>query len=137
MPEPLALTFTTAPTDPRDRLDKLVVALLTRAGHPTTRATIQRWIDHGRVLVDGAPAKPSASLRTDVIRGFGEAASVPNRCLPWNRLPRLAKVKSNSRKVRSDGGSSTMSFDSSRSSAIRLAPTASFAVGRLERRLTT
>lgn len=56
------LTFQAAPTDPRDRLDKLVVAHLTRAGTPATRAAVQRWIDNGRVTVDGRPARPSSTV---------------------------------------------------------------------------
>jgi 23S rRNA pseudouridine1911/1915/1917 synthase len=47
---------------PRDRLDKLVVRLLADAGVVASRATVQRWIDHGRVLVDGAPLRASASV---------------------------------------------------------------------------
>lgn len=50
------------PADPRDRLDKLVVYLLARAGRVESRAAVQRWIEHGSVLVDGAPARASASV---------------------------------------------------------------------------
>ena len=49
--------------DPRERLDKLVVALLARAGHAESRAMAQRWIEHGRVRVDGAVARASMSVR--------------------------------------------------------------------------
>ncbi|UQA58251.1 RluA family pseudouridine synthase [Polyangium aurulentum] len=49
-------------TDPRDRLDKLVVRLLERAGQPASRASVQRWIEHGRVLVDGRTARASMSV---------------------------------------------------------------------------
>ena len=55
-------TFLVAPTDPRDRLDKLVVALLSRAGHPASRGAVQRWIEHGKVLVDGSPLRASAEV---------------------------------------------------------------------------
>jgi 23S rRNA pseudouridine1911/1915/1917 synthase len=40
----------------------LVVRLLTRAGRVESRAAVQRWIDHGRVLVDGRPARASAAV---------------------------------------------------------------------------
>lgn len=60
-PEGLLL-FLASPGDPRDRLDKLVVALLARAGRTESRAAVQRWIDHGRVLVDGRPARASAAV---------------------------------------------------------------------------
>ncbi|AUX24846.1 pseudouridine synthase [Sorangium cellulosum] len=49
--------------DPRDRLDKLVVHLLERAGRATSRAAVQRWIAAGRVLVDGEPARASIAVR--------------------------------------------------------------------------
>jgi 23S rRNA pseudouridine1911/1915/1917 synthase len=57
-----AMVFEAAPTDPRDRLDKLVVKLLERAGQPASRAEVQRWIEHGRVLVDGAPGRVAAKV---------------------------------------------------------------------------
>jgi 23S rRNA pseudouridine1911/1915/1917 synthase len=60
--EPPALSFLAAPGDPRDRLDRLVVALLARSGRAESRATVQRWIDHGKVLVDGRPARASAAI---------------------------------------------------------------------------
>ncbi len=49
-------------SDPRERLDKLVVDLLERAGAPASRAAVQRWIDAGRVLVSGKPSKSSAPV---------------------------------------------------------------------------
>jgi 23S rRNA pseudouridine1911/1915/1917 synthase len=39
-----------------------VVSLLARTGRPETRATVQRWIDRGRVLVNGAPSRSSAKV---------------------------------------------------------------------------
>jgi 23S rRNA pseudouridine1911/1915/1917 synthase len=59
----MALSFTVTPIDRRDRLDKLVVALLARAGVLTSRAAVQRWISHGRVLVDGEPLRASAAVK--------------------------------------------------------------------------
>ncbi len=49
--------------DPRERLDKLALALLARRGFHVTRATIQRWIEHGRVSVDGATARASVTVK--------------------------------------------------------------------------
>jgi 23S rRNA pseudouridine1911/1915/1917 synthase len=57
------LSFTVSAEDPRDRLDKLVLAFLTRAGVATSRAAVQRWIDHGHVLVDGETLRASAGVR--------------------------------------------------------------------------
>ena len=65
----------------------------------------------------------SASLRTEVIAGAARAGRCRSGAVPFQRLPKLANVKSNSRNARSVGGSSTMSFDSSASSAAGLAPT--------------
>ncbi|HSN99932.1 MAG TPA: S4 domain-containing protein, partial [Candidatus Nanopelagicales bacterium] len=53
------LRFEVAEGDPRERLDKLVVHLLSRAGSAASRASVQRWIEEERVLVDGAPARAS------------------------------------------------------------------------------
>src|SRR4029078_7551646 len=55
--------------------------------------------------------------------GRGACGSLPKRPVPFHCLPRLSNLKSNSRKARSVGGSSTINFDSSASSALRLAPT--------------
>ena len=48
--------------DPRDRLDKLCVARLASSGVAVSRATVQRWIEHGRVLVDGAALRASSAV---------------------------------------------------------------------------
>jgi 23S rRNA pseudouridine1911/1915/1917 synthase len=53
------LQFVVAAGDARERADVLVVQLLDRAGRPTTRADVQRWMAEGRVLVDGKPARRS------------------------------------------------------------------------------
>ncbi|WP_437731116.1 RluA family pseudouridine synthase [Sorangium sp. So ce1335] len=58
-----ALHFQVGDGDPRDRLDKLVVLLLERAGRATSRAAVQRWIAAGRILVDGEPARASVAVR--------------------------------------------------------------------------
>ena len=49
--------------DPVQRLDALVVTLLTRAGREVSRSAARAWIQHGRVLVDGKAAKPSSRVR--------------------------------------------------------------------------
>jgi 23S rRNA pseudouridine1911/1915/1917 synthase len=54
-------------SDPRERLDKLVVDLLERAGVPASRAAVQRWIDAGRVLVAGKPSKGSAAVQPGAV----------------------------------------------------------------------
>jgi 23S rRNA pseudouridine1911/1915/1917 synthase len=56
------LTLEALPTDRRDRLDKLVVVLLERRGQPASRASVQRWIERGRVLVDGRTARASMAV---------------------------------------------------------------------------
>ncbi|MDI3283092.1 RluA family pseudouridine synthase [Polyangium sp. 15x6] len=70
-PEPLVTSsFEASATDPRDRLDKLVVRLLETSGTAASRAAVQRWIENGRVLVDGKPGRASmavaAGARIDV-----------------------------------------------------------------------
>ncbi|KYF67933.1 RluA family pseudouridine synthase [Sorangium cellulosum] len=62
-----ALHFQVGDGDPRDRLDKLVVLLLERAGRSTSRAAVQRWIGAGRVLVDGEPARASVAVRSGAL----------------------------------------------------------------------
>ncbi|HMY20416.1 MAG TPA: S4 domain-containing protein, partial [Polyangium sp.] len=49
-------------TDPRDRLDKLVVRLCERVGVVTSRSAVQRWIEHGRVLVEGKPGQAASPV---------------------------------------------------------------------------
>src|SRR4051812_6633004 len=61
-PREASLVFLAAPGDPVARLDKLVVALLARAGRVESRAVVQRWIEHGKVLVDGRPRSASAAV---------------------------------------------------------------------------
>jgi 23S rRNA pseudouridine1911/1915/1917 synthase len=55
-------TFEVQREDPRERLDKLVVALLGREGVSASRAAVQRWIEHGRVEVDGKAARASITV---------------------------------------------------------------------------
>ncbi|MEZ4296584.1 MAG: RluA family pseudouridine synthase [Polyangiaceae bacterium] len=62
-PAPARIEVEVTAADPRDRLDKLVVALLAREGIVTSRAAVQRWIERGRVEVDGKPARASVSVQ--------------------------------------------------------------------------
>jgi 23S rRNA pseudouridine1911/1915/1917 synthase len=49
--------------DPRQRLDTLLVALLARAGACVSRSEVRRWVETGRVLVDGEAPKTGARVR--------------------------------------------------------------------------
>jgi 23S rRNA pseudouridine1911/1915/1917 synthase len=51
-------TFVLGPEQRRDRLDKVLARLLV----DVSRATVQRWIDEGRVLVDGKPRRGRDSV---------------------------------------------------------------------------
>lgn len=77
-----ALRFAVDAGAPRDRLDKLVVHLLERAGHAASRATVQRWIGEGRVLVDGAPARASAAVAVGAAVEVHPAAPPPSSAAP-------------------------------------------------------
>ncbi|MBI5536367.1 MAG: RluA family pseudouridine synthase [Deltaproteobacteria bacterium] len=60
--------FTVAPGDPVQRLDTLVVALLAREGASASRSSVQQWIEHGRVLIDGQPAaRTGARVRAGAV----------------------------------------------------------------------
>ncbi len=81
-----ALRFEVDAGAPRDRLDKLVVHLLERAGHAASRATVQRWITEGRVLVDGAPARASAAVALGAAVEVRPAAPPPSTAAPDARV---------------------------------------------------
>ncbi|HEX3849692.1 MAG TPA: RluA family pseudouridine synthase [Polyangiaceae bacterium] len=51
-------TFLLGPEQRRERLDKVLARLLA----DVSRATVQRWIDEGRVLVDGKPRRARDSV---------------------------------------------------------------------------
>jgi 23S rRNA pseudouridine1911/1915/1917 synthase len=51
-------TFLLGAEQRRERVDKVLARLLT----PISRATVQRWIDEGRVLVDGKPCRSRDSV---------------------------------------------------------------------------
>lgn len=65
--EPQPLEFVVEHGDPRQRADRLVVALLTRAGHQTTRAEVQRWMAEDRVRIDGTPAQRAKAVPVGAI----------------------------------------------------------------------
>ncbi|EYF08949.1 RluA family pseudouridine synthase [Chondromyces apiculatus] len=56
------LVFEVTTETPRERLDKLLVHLLATLGRTASRATVQRWIDEGRVLVNGSVSRGSAAV---------------------------------------------------------------------------
>jgi 23S rRNA pseudouridine1911/1915/1917 synthase len=68
--------------DPRARLDKLVVALLERAGRPASRAAVQRWIEHGRVLVGGVVARASAEVPAGAVVRVAPEPPEPTAAVP-------------------------------------------------------
>src|SRR5262249_52824658 len=77
-----ALSFTVADADKRDRLDKLVVTLLARGGESVSRATVQRWIEQGRVLVDDKRVRPSASVAAGTRIRIAPAPPPPSSAVP-------------------------------------------------------
>jgi 23S rRNA pseudouridine1911/1915/1917 synthase len=74
--------FEITASDPRDRLDKLVVDLLERAGAPASRAAVQRWIDGGRVLVSGKPSRSSAAVPLGAIIDVSPEPPEPSSAEP-------------------------------------------------------
>ena len=76
------LSFIVREDHPRSRLDKLIVLLLAEAGRPESRATVQRWIERGRVLVDGATARAAAAVRADATVTVSPEAPEPTLALP-------------------------------------------------------
>ena len=77
-----SFTLVVRPDDPRDRLDKLVVRLCERAGSPSTRASVQRWIEHGRVTVDGQPARSASAVAVGARVSITPEAPEPTRAEP-------------------------------------------------------
>ena len=61
------LALRAKPSDPRDRLDKLVVALLAQTGMHQSRAAVARWIEHGRVRVDGRPVRAARKVEAGAL----------------------------------------------------------------------
>jgi 23S rRNA pseudouridine1911/1915/1917 synthase len=90
--EPKKKTKTTSITDklvfvadaahPRSRLDKLVVHGLAERGRSESRATVQRWIERGRVLVDGQAQRASAAVRAGARIDVEPEPPAPTTALP-------------------------------------------------------
>lgn len=59
----MALRFVHAPDAERDRVDKLLARLIPG----TSRSTIQRWIEEGRVSLDGAPCRAKDAVRPGAV----------------------------------------------------------------------
>jgi 23S rRNA pseudouridine1911/1915/1917 synthase len=59
-----------------------VVELLARAGRPETRATVQRWIERGRVLVGGAPGRASAKVAAGALVEISPEPPPPSTAVP-------------------------------------------------------
>jgi len=83
----MSLRFVVGPEQTRERLDKVLPALLGEV----SRATVQRWIVEGRVRVDGAPCKPKDSVRAgsviEVEPGDAPQTSVePDATVPFRVL---------------------------------------------------
>jgi 23S rRNA pseudouridine1911/1915/1917 synthase len=79
----VTVRFVVAPDEPAERLDKL----LTRRLPDTSRATVQRWIEEGRVLVDGRSRRGK-----DLIRG-GAIIDVEPGPRPTSRAEPDASVR--------------------------------------------
>lgn len=63
---------------PRDRLDKVLARLIPE----TSRATLQRWIEEGRVTLDGAACKARDCVRPGQSVEVVPAAPPPTRAVP-------------------------------------------------------
>lgn len=59
--------FVVAQGDDRERLDRLIVSLMSRAGVTVSRASVQRWISSERVTIDGQLARASESVRPGAV----------------------------------------------------------------------
>lgn len=75
--------FNTTAADSGTRVDVFLV----RQGFPSSRASIQRWIEEGRVRLNGETTKPSYKLRPgDVVevQAPAEAPASDNQLEPWD-----------------------------------------------------
>lgn len=75
--------FTASASDSGARVD----VFLSRQGFSASRATIQRWIDEGRVLVKGEAVKPSHKLKTGDVVTVHVPAEMPapeSGLEPWD-----------------------------------------------------
>jgi 23S rRNA pseudouridine1911/1915/1917 synthase len=74
--------FVAAPGDPLDRFDKFLVASLERAGAPTSRAIVQRWIEAGRALIDGRRGAASQRVAAGAVVDLAPLPPEPTSLLP-------------------------------------------------------
>jgi 23S rRNA pseudouridine1911/1915/1917 synthase len=74
------------PEQRKERIDKvlpsLLNALLNEKLGGVSRATVQRWIEDGRVLVNGAPCRPKDEVRAGAVIEVSPGASVPSAAEP-------------------------------------------------------
>jgi 23S rRNA pseudouridine1911/1915/1917 synthase len=77
-----SMRFCAGPRDENKRLDRLVVAWLDEIGRPSSRATVQRWIAEGRVRVDGATARASATVAVGAVVLVEPSAPPPTAASP-------------------------------------------------------
>ena len=62
-PKRLPRVFVATRQDAGNRVDRFLVAAMTHAGEPVSRAELQRWIEHGRVTVQGEARKGADRVR--------------------------------------------------------------------------
>ena len=82
MSAPARYVFAVSATDPVQRLDTLVVTLLGREQVHGSRSMGRGWVEQGRVLVDGAAAKPAGKVRAGVRIEVEPAAGAPSQLGP-------------------------------------------------------
>jgi len=76
-------TLSVSPQDAGQRLDAWLVSALASRLENVSRARVQLLLSESKVLVNGAPAKPSLKLRGgESIEIIGEAAPPPLRAMP-------------------------------------------------------
>ena len=79
MPTPPPIEITVAASESGERLDKVLSA---RAELGFSRATLQRWMDEGRVTVAGKPVHPKDKARAGVTVHIEPAPPPPSEALP-------------------------------------------------------
>lgn len=75
--------FVLGPGQGRERIDKALARLLA----PTSRATIQRWIGEGRVLVAGAACRPRDVVGEGAVIDVDPGAELTSRAEPDASVP--------------------------------------------------
>lgn len=74
--------FSVGPGDPGERLDKLVMVFLERSGLSVSRASVQRWIEHERVLVNGKASKSAAAVHLGALIEIRPEPPPPSKAEP-------------------------------------------------------